>query len=235
MTNSDRLAWLATSGVDHVLSVPFDVTVAGMEPNAFLDMVFKQALTPVGVHVGSNFHYGRRASGTVDDLRVWAAGHGCTVDAHELLGDGGVPVSATRIRDCLQAGRLDEATRLLTRPYYVHARVVPGRMEGRHLGFPTANIVLRDGLVRPADGVYGGYVYVGDEMYRAATSVGVPATFAAAAATIEAHLLDFEGDLYGREVELSFIEYLRPMKAFTNTTELQETVNKNITWVRENL
>jgi riboflavin kinase/FMN adenylyltransferase len=232
LTNEDRVKLLATSGVDTVLVVPFDSVFAAKEPLEFLNTVIAASGTPHGIHVGADFRFGSRAVGTVDDLRLWGAERGCEVFAHKLLSDEGLPVTSTRVRNALQTGDLALANRLLTRPYFLWARVAEGRSMGRELGFPTANLELEQRLVRPADGVYAGVVEANAKRYRAAVSVGVPATFEGAASTIEAHLLDFEGNLYGCEIKISFVEYLRPMQAFSSVEDLKRAVQANIEQTR---
>jgi riboflavin kinase/FMN adenylyltransferase len=232
LINEDRIGLLAASGLDAVLVIPFDSAFALKEPLDFLNAVVAAHGTPLGIHVGADFRFGHKAQGTVDDLRLWGAGRDCGVFPHKLLSDEGLPVTATRIRDALQAGELALANRLLTRPHFLWARVVPGRSMGRELGFPTANLELEEHLVRPADGVYAGVVEFDDAAYRAAISVGAPATFEGAPPTIEAFLLDFDGDLYQHRIKVSFVEYLRPMRAFPNIDELKRTVQANIEQAR---
>jgi riboflavin kinase/FMN adenylyltransferase len=232
LINEDRIALLATSGVDAVLVIPFDIALAAREPLEFLNAVIAAHGTPYGIHIGADFRFGNRALGTVDDLRLWVAQRGCETFAHKLFFDEGLPVTSTRIRDALQAGELALANRLLTRPYFLWARVVEGRNIGEKLGFPTANLELEERLVRPADGVYAGVVVVDEKPYRAAISVGVPATFAGAPPTIEAHLLDFDGILYGHRLKTFFLEYLREMRGFASVEDLQATVRKNIEQAR---
>jgi riboflavin kinase/FMN adenylyltransferase len=232
LINEDRLALLTTSGADAVLVVPFDAAFASKGPLEFLNAVISAHGTARGIHVGADFRFGFRALGTVEDLRLWGADRDCEIFAHKLLSDEGLPVTATRIRDALEAGDLALANRLLTRPYFLWARVVEGRNVGEKLGFPTANLELEERLVRPADGVYAGVVVVDEKPYRAAISVGVQATFAGAPSTIEAHLLDFDGDLYGRRIRTFFLKYLREMRAFASVEDLQATVRQNIAQAR---
>ncbi|MDR2587202.1 MAG: riboflavin biosynthesis protein RibF [Coriobacteriales bacterium] len=232
LINEDRISMLAASGVDVVLVIPFDAAFASKKPLEFLNAVLAAHGTVRGIHIGSDFRFGYHAIGTVDDLRLWSAEHDCEIFAHRLLSSEGLPVTATRIRDALQAGELALANRLLARPHFLWARVAEGRSMGRQLGFPTANLELEERLVKPADGVYAGVVEVAGELYRTAVSVGVPATFAGAPPTIEAHLLDFEGDLYGQRLRIFFLEYLREMRGFASVEELQRTVQHNIAQAR---
>ncbi|NLG10616.1 MAG: riboflavin biosynthesis protein RibF [Coriobacteriaceae bacterium] len=234
-SNADRLAWLATRDLDYVLIIPFRDELAKTEPRQFMDHMFTTVVRPKSIHVGQDFRYGHKASGKVADLRKWADAHQCCVHAHILVCDNGLPVTATRIRDALAQGRLDEANALLTRPYYVRATVVRGREVGRELGFPTANIATTQPYATIADGVYGGYVYVDDVPYKAAISVGAPATFQGVGPTIEAHLIDFEGDIYLQDVKVAFVEKIREMRSFESVEQLKETVMANIAWARDNL
>ncbi|MDR0346788.1 MAG: riboflavin biosynthesis protein RibF, partial [Coriobacteriales bacterium] len=232
LINEDRVGLLATSGVDVVLVIPFNEVLASQEPVEFLNTVIAAHGTPRGIHVGADFRFGHRATGTVDDLRLWGAQRDCTVSAHKLFSDEGLPVTSTRIRNALQAGEIALANQLLTRSYFLWARVTGGRNMGKELGFPTANLELEERLVRPADGVYAGIVEAEGQRYRSAISVGVPATFDNVPSTIEAHLLDFEGDLYDRRIKVSFVEYLRPMQAFPTVDELKRVVQSNIEQAR---
>ena len=210
MTNEERVRLLADSGVD--------VTV------------------PSCLHVGYDFKFGARAAGTVRDLDSWAAVGGTSVQAHDLKSDDGAPITATRIRLLLAGGDVEEANRLLGRPYFMTGVVEPGRGEGADMGFRTANLVVPDQMRPLGDGVYAAYAHVDGVRYKAAVNVGVAATFAdRATATCEVHLLDFSGDLYGKPVKVEFLYWLRPMRKFDDLDELIATVKGNIAWVRENL
>ena len=233
LINEDRINLLSKSGVDAVLVIPFEPELSQREPRDFLEVVIATHGSPKGIHVGSDFRFGHKAAGTVEDLRLWGESRGCAIFAHRLLSDEGSSVTATRVRNALQAGDLALANKLLTRPHYLWARVVRGRSAGKELGFPTANLVLEERLVCPADGVYAGAVVIDDKLYRAAISVGVPSTFAGAPSTIEAHILDFAGDLYTRRLQVFFFAYLRPMITFATIEDLQQTVFKNIDETRD--
>lgn len=233
LENKDRIAFLAQSGVDAVLVIPFDEGLSQLEPQDFLDAVIAAHGSPKGIHVGADFRFGKKARGSVHDLKLWGDEHSCEIHAHELLFDEGLLVTSTRIRNALQQGDIVLANKMLTRPYFLWARVVQGRNAGRELGFPTANLMIEEHLVCPADGVYACAVVMGDTVHKAATSVGIPATFAGAASTIEAHILDFDGDLYGHRLQIFFLSYLRPMKGFETVEELQRTVFENIEQARE--
>lgn len=234
MTNDARIALLSEL-CDAVAVLPFTAEFAGSSPQAFLDATFASGV-PAALHVGVDVRFGAKAAGTVEDLRAWGDAHGMVVRAHELLGIDGAPVTATRIRGLLGAGDIAEANKLLGRRYSVEGTVYAGRGEGADMGFRTANLKMPPQLRTLADGVYAAYAVVDGARYKAAVNVGVAATFAdRSTATCEAHLLHFQGDLYGKDVEIEFAEWLRPMRKFDDIDELIATVKDNIRWVDENL
>jgi riboflavin kinase/FMN adenylyltransferase len=216
-----------------IVSLPFEQWLADLAPEDFLDQVVARRCTPRGIHVGSDFRFGAKAAGSIETLRQWASRHGAEAFGHKLLDDGGLPVSATRIRECLAQARLTEANRLLTRPHHLPGLIVRGRGFGREMGFPTANISGQGGVMQPADGVYAGFFEIGGELLMAAVSVGVPLTFEGLEATLEAYVLDFDGDLYERQATIHFIEYLRPMQDFGEVSRLMEQIGRDVERTRE--
>lgn len=235
MTNEERLARLAASGVDAVAVLPFTDEFAASSPEAFLLRTF-DGEPPAHLHVGSDFRFGAKACGTVRELGAWGDDVGMEVCVHDLKGADGIPITATRIRLLLAEGKVEEANRLLGHPYYMCGTVQPGRGEGADLGFRTANFVVPDQLRPLGDGVYAAWVDVAGVRYKAAVNVGVAATFSdRSTATCEVHLLDFDDDLYGKTVKVELLHWLRPMRRFDNLDELISTVKGNIEWVRENL
>ena len=158
------------------------------------------------------------------------------VIGHDLLQIEGAPVSSTRIRALLADGKVEQANDLLGRRYSVSGTVRKGRGDGRDFGFRTANLHLAQQLRCLADGVYAAYAAIGGKRYKAAVGNGIAPTFAdESQANVEVHILDFEGDLYGRIIEVEFVAWLRPMMTFPSVDELIQTVLGNINWVRQNL
>lgn len=263
LSNDDRVEFLRSFGADYVLVVPFTPSLSVMDTPSFLDQVVAPIVEPVAVHVGSDFRLGAGNRGSVESLAELGASRGFVVHGHDLRRAGDLPVSATRIRDMLQAGDLAGSNRLLCRAHFVRGTVGHGRHEGTSFGFPTANVRVPHTYALPAEGVYAGLVRVGDSAYPAAVNVGAPKTFEDAATSagperaagpgktpgpaqaavipgpaerlLEANLLGFSGDLYGREVSVAFTDFLRPQRAFDSLDELVSVVNGNIDWVRDNL
>ena len=232
-SNGERIARLDETGVDEVIILPFTRAFAALEPREFLEQVFQSM--PAVLHVGCDFRFGSKARGTVADLTDWAHALDARVCSHSLVKEDGVPITATRIRDLLCAGRIERANQLLTRPYSFTGMVEPGRRQGRNMGFRTANLTVPASLQSIGEGVYAAYALVGEERYKAAVSVGVAPTFEDATATCEVHILDFDQDLYSQPLTVEFVRWLRPMKKFDSTEELIATVMGNIQWCRENL
>lgn len=236
LSNGRRLEMIAGQTTGGVLSVPATHEVFGMRPDDYLDFL-GSVVTPRAIFTGADFRFGARAAGTVNDVARWAEGHDCACEFMELVEEDGEVISATRIRSELARGQVALARRLLAgRPHSVTGTVVHGRGAGEGFGFATANLDLSAcETMLPAEGVYGAYAIVDGRPYAAAVNVGVARSFETATAPVEAHLLDFAGDLYGREVEIEFVEWLREPRVFSTHDELVTTVMGNIEWVREHL
>lgn len=224
----DKLSLLAQQGADIVLVVPFTERLAATAPLVFLDELLLQTMTPVAVAVGYDFRFGHRAEGDVDVLVRYGAAHGFTVLAHELVSDAGAPVTSTRIRRLVAAGEVDEACRLLGRPHRVRGLVVRGRGEGAELDAPTANLATAPFAAVPADGVYAGRTEIDGADFACAISVGVPPSFPEATAELEAHVIGYRGDLYGRSLVIEFLRRVRSQRKFDDAAELAAAIHADI-------
>ncbi len=181
------------------------------------------------VVVGENFRFGHRAAGDVRDLAALMEEMGGTAHAVPVRGAGEHgEISSTRIRTLVCEGEVAEAAGLLGRPYVLRGEVVEGDRRGRTIGFPTANVRPDPAALVPARGVYAGFVRVGEETYAACTNVGVAPTFDRAESRVEAHLLDFQGDLYGRVVDVGFAQRIREEKRFSGVDELKEQIHRDV-------
>ncbi len=234
MSNERRIKELSQTGVDAVVVLPFTTDFASQEPSAFLDSLFRGAV-PYAMHVGSDFRFGARASGTVANLESWAAHCGMHVCAHDLESADGKPITATRIRLLLADGECEQAIALLGHPYEFEGTVEKGRGKGSDMGFATANVTLPAMMQVLGEAVYAAWVTVDGKRYKAAMSVGIAPTFAEAHANCEVHILDFSGQIYGDTILVEPVCRLRPMIKFDSVDELIATVNSNIQWVRDNL
>jgi riboflavin kinase / FMN adenylyltransferase len=229
-TNERRLSCLEEYGNLAILN--FTQEFAALDPKEFMDLLFKET-TPSSLFVGENFRFGARAAGCVDDLIDWGSVHGMQVCPVGLYSLEGTQVSATKIRQCLANAQIEHANTLLGHMYSVSGKVIGGRQEGRDFGFKTANIFIEESYFALAAGVYAGYADTKQGRFRAAISLGVSPTFETAVANCEVHILDFNEDIYGQEITVSFHSFLRPMMKFSSTEELISTVMGNIEQARQ--
>lgn len=227
-THARRVELLAETGVDLVAVVPFTPELAAMHPRDFLDTVLTRILVPVAVHVGVDFRFGAGGVGDASTLRSWTSEQGGLTFPYPLFELLGAPVTATRIRALIDAGAVDEAATMLGRRHAVAGTVVRGRGEGRALGFPTANIRPASSVALPAEGVYAGTVDVGGAVHPAAVSVGVPPTFPQARDYLEAHILDFDSDIYDEPVEVRFVSRIREQRAFASLPLLTAAIASDV-------
>jgi riboflavin kinase/FMN adenylyltransferase len=224
-------------GVDEVRVLRFDLDLSKKSPGDFVREVLVGELGAGVVVVGENFRFGYKASGDVKDLDRHmrdAGGEAYAVPTY-VLGEAagsGEAINSTRIRMLLHDGEAREAARLLGRPYSLRGVVVEGDKRGHALGFPTANVLPGAVALVPGRGVYAGHVRVGEERYGACTNVGVAPTFERRESRVEAYLLDYDGDLYGEVIDVTFEERLRPEKQFSGVYELKEQIARDVAEAR---
>jgi riboflavin kinase / FMN adenylyltransferase len=221
---------VAGLGVDELVVIPFDGGFASQSAQEFIDHVLVEQLGAQRVSVGENFRFGHRAKGDAALLAAQSAFATRIVDLVEI--DGEI-VSSTHIRGLVAVGEVDIAARFLGAPFRMRGEVAHGDKRGRTLGFPTANLVPQPGLVVPGHGIYACRARVGGKEYLAATNVGVRPTFTTGRGLlVEAYLLDFEGDIYGQELELEFVERLRGEKRFDSVEALVEQMHLDVAEAR---
>lgn len=224
---------LLACGVDEVHVMRFDENLSKKTPEEFVREVLVGKFKAAVVVVGENFRFGHKASGNIEDLRRHmreTGGEAYAVPIYACLGES---INSTKIRALVAGGEVREAARLLGRPYSLRGKVVVGDKRGRVIGFPTANVLPDACSLVPGRGVYVGHVWAEAERYGACTNVGVAPTFDQRDSRVEAHLLDYQGDLYGRVVEVTFIERLRPEKRFFGADELKEQIARDIVEARK--
>lgn len=216
-------------GADEVRVIRFDKELSRKSPEEFVrDVLIGELGAEVAV-VGENFRFGHKASGDVQVLERLMRGFGGEVCAVPLrYNDGSEEINSTRIRTMISTGDVRGAARLLGRTYVVRGKVIEGDHRGRSIGFPTANVAPDPSVVTPARGVYAGYVSFDGKEYAACTNVGVAPTFERGESKIEAHLLGFDGDLYGRVVDVSFVERIRDEKRFSGIEELKRQIGDDV-------
>jgi len=221
---------IAGLGVRELVVIPFDRSFAAQGPQEFIDSVLVERLGAERVSVGENFRFGHKAKGDADLLRRQDAFEARVVPLVEV--DGEI-VSSTHIRGLVVAGDLEQANRFLGSPFQLRGSVVHGDERGRELGYPTANLVPDNALVYPGNGVYACRAALEEDgewrWWPAATNVGVRPTFVTGRGVlVEAYLLDFEGDLYDRELRLAFLARLRGERRFDTVDGLVEQMHRDV-------
>jgi riboflavin kinase/FMN adenylyltransferase len=224
----DRLATLAELGVDVAVVQRFTRGFAALEPEDFVTRFLVPSLAIAHVVVGYNVTFGHGRSGTAETLRQLGARHGFGVEAVGPVAIDGGAVSSSGVRRAVGAGDMARAAALLGRPLRLRGRVIAGERRGRTLGFPTANLHLRPSLLLPPDGVYAVRALVDGVAVPAVLNIGVGPTFGERRRTAEAHLLDWEGDLYGRWLEVAFVARLRPERRFAGPEALREAIARDV-------
>ncbi len=226
----ERAELLLDAGIDLVVLLPFTRELAALEPAAFVRRVLADRLQATRVVVGTNFRFGRGASGDVTVLVEQGEHHGFDVEAVAVRDLDDAPISSTSIRDALGRGDVAWATSALGRPYQVRGEVVRGDGRGRSIGIPTANVAVTADRLVPPHGVYAGHASAGGERWRCVTNVGVRPTFDAGdVPTVEAHLLDADGvDLYGQPLSVTFEHHLRGERRFAGPDELVAQIHLDI-------
>jgi len=227
----ERLQLIGETGVDAVVVLAFTRELAAVEPEAFVKDVLLDRLHAREIVVGYNHSFGRGARGDARLLEALAGRLGFLAHVVPPMTVDGEAVSSTGIRAALQRGDVAGAARGLGRPYAIRGTVTSGAGRGRTLGFPTANIAP-DRPLLVARGVYRGLVVVEGRGHAAVVNVGVRPTFGETALAVEAHLLDFAGDLYGRGVRLDFLERLRDEMRFASVEDLKAQVARDIAAAR---
>lgn len=213
-------------GIDEVLTLPFDEQTMNMPWESFFDLLVEQ-YQAVGVVCGHDFRFGARGEGNAQLLTQACARHRmpCVVIPEQRR--DGIVVSSTYIRQLLHQGQVERAAEFLGHYHMLSGRVISGRQIGRTLGFPTANLAQPEGLVTLRHGVYACRVHLEDGYYQAVTNVGCRPTVNGHHVTIESWILDYDGDLYGKDIRLSFHAFLRPEEKFESLEQLRSAVLEN--------
>ena len=228
-TRAQRLRTIESQGIDAALLIKFDKAF-GRKPGAeFVQELADGFGTIHSICVGVNFAFGHKRDGNVDLLRTLGQALGFHVHGLRAVSLDGQAVSSTRIRDAVRDGRLDDAGQMLGRTFAIEGTVIEGERQGRERGFPTANLDT-DGLVLPPNGVYAVHARLGQKTHRAVLNIGLRPTLASLepALQVEAHLLDFNGELYGEAMEIELVERLRDEQRFGSTDELATQISRDI-------
>ena len=228
MTKAQRLDALERAGVDGVAVVRFTHELSQWDPETFVRTVLVEWLHVSEVWVGANFLFGRDRAGNFSILRSLGARYGFRAEKIDPVRYKEFVVSSTRVRRLISEGRVDEAGALLGHPYAIDGLVVAGQQRGRDIGFPTANISSENELI-PPHGVYATTVRLDGVIYPSVTNIGVRPTFGGGPATvIETHLLGQDRDLYGRTLQLGFVQRVRDERRFDDVEALKAQIAADV-------
>lgn len=231
LTLPERKAELiAELGVDELVILPFDRRFAALSPEAFCTEVLSERLGAREVFVGENFRFGRDGLGSPADLSSYGGAHGFHVTPVSLAHADGEVISSTRIRTLLASGRVAAAAHLLGRPHRVQGQVVSGAGRGRTLDAPTANLLIPRELALPRKGVYVTRAFLEDGTAQpSVTSIGTNPTFEKdRKVRVETLLIDFAGELYGRRLEVDFLERIRSQRRFVDPALLAARIREDV-------
>ena len=224
MTKAQRLEALHKAGVQCVAVVRFTRELSQWDADTFVRKVLVDWLRVSEVWVGANFLFGHDRTGTFSVLRGLGQSYGFRADKIDPVRYKDFVVSSTRIRRLVSEARMDEAAALLGRAYYLDGTIVEGRRRGRELGFPTANLETHNELL-PPNGVYATIMTIDGVVHGGVTNIGVRPTFGETTPTIETHVLDYSGNLYGQSVRLAFVQRLRDERRFEDVDALRAQID----------
>ncbi len=227
MDNEQKLHILRTAGVDIVAMIDFTYEYMQTSAEEFIDILLDH-YNAAGLVVGFNYKYGYKNQGNVEMLKEMAEEKGFELIIIEPEMDDEGLISSTRIRQHIEQGHISEANKLLVEPFMLKGTVVGGRNKGKLIGFPTANMSLDDKIILPKEGVYYTNLEINGEVHRSITSVGDNPTISEGnPITVESYILDFDEDIYGEEIQVYFLEWMRGMIKFDSMEDLKEQMRQD--------
>ncbi len=232
MTTEDKLEYLRDSGLDGVLVLPFDLALSRLAPRDFVHDYLLVKLGAEAVVVGHSVSFGHKRAGNAAVMVELGREFGFETVVVGPVKVGGVEVSSTKVREVIAAGDLTQAARLLGRYHFLRGKVVHGRERGRTIGFPTANLDSETECI-PPDGVYATRVVLPEGAYPSITNIGMRPTFQETARSIEAHIFDFNRDIYDRTIKLEIIERVRPERKFESADALGKQIASDLNRAKE--
>jgi len=220
-------------GIDYLIDIPFDKAMTQISAEQFIVKILKDKIHAKKIVVGYDFTFARNKEGTVDVLREMGHEYGIEVEIVQPIKINGIRVSSTFIRELISEGRIDEIPQYLGTPYVIEGEIIHGKANGRKMGYPTANISLKDQIIKPKNGIYASRVIIDGKKYFGATNVGMNPTVNGKYLSIETNILDFDEDIYGKRVRIEFLEKIRDEKKFESLDELRKQLDLDTGFVRQ--
>ena len=223
----EKMRILEEMGVDYVFNIPFTEEILCMSPEAFIDRILVEKFNIREAYCGFNYSFGYKASGTPEVLMHEGLKRGLGIHVQEPYLIDGIVVSSTYIRQLIEEGRMEEATKFMGRMYAISGEIVMGNKLGRTIGFPTCNTLVDDTMVTPPNGVYITTCTIDGVTRQSVTNVGVKPTIGTYEKNIETHIFDFNEDVYGKHIRVDFIKHTRGEKKFDGVEALKKQIESD--------
>ena len=220
-------------GIDYLIDIPFDKAMTKISAEQFIVKILKDKIHAKKIVVGHDFTFARNKEGNADVLRDMGHEYGIEVEIVQPIKINGIRVSSTFIRELISEGRVDEIPQYLGTHYVIEGEIIHGKANGRKMGYPTANISLKDQIINPKNGIYASRVIIDGKKYFGATNVGMNPTVNGKYLSIETNILDFNEDIYGKRVRIEFLEKIRDEKKFESLDELRKQLDLDTGFVRQ--
>ena len=227
-SEDDKVKLIENLGIDYLVNIPFDEEIMNMSAQSFFDDILLSKLNAKFISVGFNYTYGANAEGDAETLYRKGLESGVDVRVHDAVKVYHNVVSSTLIREALSEGNVEDASMYLDREYAITDKVFHGKKIGTTLGLPTINFVPHDEILLPQNGVYASRTIIDGEEHKSITNIGVSPTVGGKDKTIETHVLDYDGDAYGKKFTVLLDRFIREEKKFSTVDELREQINKDI-------
>ena len=224
---NDKVSIIKSYGVDYLISVPFDYEMQNMDPHDFIMDILVDKLKMKEAYCGFNFKFGHFAKGNAELLMKVGLEKDFGIHILEPIRIDNIVVSSSYIRELISEGRIDQCEKYLGRYYSIGGTVVTGNKIGRTIGFPTSNIIIDEGMVTPANGVYVTYCTFNGVRFKSITNVGIKPTIGDNKYTIETHIFNFDYNIYGKEIKVEFLKKLRDELKFSSLDELRDQISKD--------
>lgn len=229
MTSEERERYFSSLGVDVVIEYPFTYAFSRMEPEVFVRDILIAQTGMRFLAVGEDFHFGKSQSGNVEMLRRLSTAYGFDLRVFKKLKTNADIVSSTRIRDCVKSGEMELADKLMGHPYEIIGGVVSGNQIGRKMAYPTANIPVPEDKILPPYGVYIVHLICGKQCYNGIANLGVkPTVESAGFVGLETFVFDFHGDLYGQNIVVQLLKFVRPERRFDSMEQLSAQIARDV-------
>ena len=223
----EKIRIIEEMGVEYLFNVPFTREILTMPPEQFVEEILVNRLRIREAYCGFNYSFGYKASGTPEVLMHEGLKHGFGLHVQEPYKIDGVVVSSTHIRQFIEEGRMEEATKFMGRFYAIGGEVVEGNRLGRTIGFPTMNVVIDETMVTPPNGVYITFCTVDGVRHPAVTNVGTKPTIGEYAKNIETNVFNYDEEAYGRHINVEFVRFTRPEQKFSGLDELKKQIQSD--------